>query len=355
MAEYFEATLLDDASKERLCRDLLAEFGVTRIRQTVKGELIHSCPLPFGNHAHGDRNPSASLNFRKLTFNCLGCQSSGGLLWFIACCRGEDGLQARKWLEEQTGLGQTVMDLSKLLLMIDGMYAKEASMPPPIPSFAPSVLDPWQAIHPYLTIGLPEFGVPGRGIPEATLERFRVGYAEQYPMGLDEDGDERPPQERVVIPHWWHGSLVGWQARALARGDEPKYKASPDFPRDRTIFNYQSGVDVIVVESPMSVLRHWHHQPTMMATFGAKVTEEQLGLLRRAKSVTVWMDPDKAGWKATRQLIRELPRHTVLNIVDSPWDADPGDLDDEAVDKLIADAVPWGLWTKPEELKGVAG
>lgn len=342
--DFFDAVLLDDDSKEDLCRRLLAEFGVTSMKRTGKGELIHSCCLPFGSHRNGDRNPSASLNFRKLTYNCFGCGSKGGLLWFIGSCRGQDSGEAREWLEAETGLGQTIMQLPTLLKMLDAIYHPQVDRLPPIPVYDPGVLTPWTwpVFHPYLTEGLPEYGVEGRHIPEATLQRFQVCYTDSYFDG----------SERIIIPLWWNDKLVGWQARHVdAAGKSDKYKNSPDFPRDQTFYNYDTTRKrIVVVESPMSVLRHVHHVPDISATFGAEVTDQQIRLLQRFENVMLWYDNDTAGWKAVKRISEELARYTQVWVVESPYAADPADLPDDVVDKLIADAIPYSVWSPPAVL-----
>lgn len=349
MTDVFEPTLLPDDAKRDLCRALLEEFGVTHINETHKGELIHSCPLPLGGHSNGDRKPSASLNYKKLTFKCLGCGHSGGLIWFAATCRGEDSQQVRAWIEGETGLGQTVMDLPKLLDLLDA-YAKPGTVArTPMPNYDPSVLKPWTwpIQHPILTDGMPEIGIKGRGLREDTLNHFRVCYAEEYPMGKD-----AATQERIVIPHFWKGQLVGWQARRIDGRDEPKYKNSPDFPKDTTLYNFDPKCrQIVVVESPMSVLARWHHVPEMMATFGATLTEDQLKLLQRFDRVITWFDNDKAGWRATRQVQNELSRFTTVLVVDNPYDADAADVDDTTADRLIAEAIPPVVWNPPRRLE----
>ena len=334
---------LPEEQREQLCRELLAEFGVTNIRRTPKKELIHSCPLPFGGHKNGDRNPSASLNFKKLAFNCLGCGSGGGLLWFVAACRGQEIEQARDWLLEQTGLGQTVMELPRLLELLDSLYHPQAEERVPIPTYSPSVLRPWthEVFHPYLTEGVPELNFPGRGIPESTLKHFRVGYTENY---FDDS-------ERIIFPLFWQDKLVGWQARHIvADGHSDKYRNSPDFPRDRVFYNFPAGSRAVVVESPMSTLRHYHHERDMTAAFGAKLSDDQIGLLQRFDDVILWFDNDDAGWTATTHVGEALLRHVNVWAVQSPYAADPADFDDELVDRLTADAIPFAAWTPPREL-----
>lgn len=343
--DFFEATLLDDNAKEDLCRALLAEFGVTHIRKTPKGELIHSCCLPLGAHKNGDRNPSASLNYKKLTYRCLGCGSKGGLIWFIATCRGEESEQAWDWLQSETGLGKTVMELPTLLRMIEQMYTPDKLQLPPIPVYAEQVLNPWTwpTFHPYLTDGMPEFGFAGRHIPEDTLRKFRIGYAPDYYVDHS---------ERVIIPVWWNGDLVGWQARYIvADGHSDKYRNSPDFPKDQVIYNHHGGSTAIVVESGLSLLRHWHHQPDLLCTFGANISEIQLRLLQRYEHVVLWLDNDEAGWKGTRQAGDALDHYTQVWTVPYDYAADPADFPDELVDELLESRQPYSLWAPPTELR----
>lgn len=343
----FEAKMLPEGQRIALCEQLLSTFGVSKWRTNNKGEMIHSCPIP-GRHLNGDRNPSASLSYKELAFHCYGCGSSGGLLWFIATCQRISTAEARKWLEGQTGLGGQVMELEALLAFLDGLYAKPESRP--IPRYAPETLDPWLSWnipHPYLTDPVSE---GGRGIPAQTCWDFSVGYAPEYELYL---GSKTPiHQERVVIPLWWRGNLVGWQARALDPADDPKYHNSPDFPRDVAIYNYdRTRRTCVLVESPMSVLRHHHHVPELMSTYGASVSEAQIKHLRKFDRVVVWFDNDEAGWNATDQLTEELSTHTDLAVVSSDLDADPADLDDDPVDELIRSAVPWSLWRPPKRLR----
>lgn len=343
---YFEFASLPDLEKRELCTGLLDEFGVGRYRDADGGELIHSCCLPNSRHRNGDRNASASLNWQKLTYNCFGCGSSGGLLWFIGLCRGLDTDEARDWLGSRTGFGQSVMDLSVLLDMLTKIYERSSGKMP-IPSFDATMIEPWtdwEAPHPYLTTSgrIPGTRIYGRGVPLATVEHFRVGYADEYFDG----------SERIVIPLFWRGQLVGWQARRLpGQQGKDKYRNSPDFPRDRTLYNYDpQQKELLLVESPMSVLRHFHHVPQMTATFGAKVTEQQIQLCDRFSRVLLWFDNDEAGWNATKKVGDALNRYAPVWVVDSPWAADPGDMDDATVEELLTRLVPFSVWEPPTSL-----
>ena len=371
----FDAMYLPDTIKEEMCRALLAEFGVTSIATGGDGELIVRCVMPW----HPEKKASAALNYKKLVYKCLGCQASGGLLWLIAVSNGVDGRQARDWVETRTGLGGSDgFDLPALLHLIDAVFDESKSLPTPIPQFAERALDQWKGIHPTLTTGAPELDIPGRGIPEANLISMRVGYAPEYPLGKDDDGNWLHG-ERHVFPHFWKGKLVGWQSRRVWDDGTEKYKSTPDFPKDRTLYvpeQYRPTKvrTVVVVESPASVLRHLHHLP-IIGTFGASITDHQIRLLAEYDRVIWWGDNDMAGWKATigytgrgdgvgdivlgtgpaylgdfHPGLERLSPYTTVSVVDSPWAADAAEMDDDTAEELVAAAVPLEIWTPPAHL-----
>jgi DNA primase len=318
--------------KESLCRALLAEFGATKV--SVQGdELIHSCLLPFGAHPNGDRNPSASLNVDKLAYNCFAC-GGGGLLWFIGVMRGQSGSDARKWLRKQTGTGGEEQDVSVLLDFFNELYADTERGKAPMPKLNDSILKPWAFIHPYMT--------EIRHVPEETLRHFKIGYDAKHPIGPP---DKRVYSQRIIIPHWWHGQLVGWQSRRILSDGTPKYKLSPEFPRDTSIYNYQGSREAIVVESPLSVLSKWHVDPRIEATFGASVSSGQLRLLANHSKVILWFDQDPAGWKATTEVAEALQSYTSVFVVDTEEEGDPADLTDDEFSRLVGEAIPASIWT----------
>ena len=345
------------AQREALCRNLLDEFGA-KITRHYKDELVHGCLLPWGNHTDQGKNPSASLNYDKLTYKCLGCQGGGGLLWFIAACRGTTGDEARAWLAKETGQGQ-VQELSALLAYFDAVYAPKARRPP-ISTYAERVLDPWLLIHPYMT--------EVRGIPEETLIRFKVGYDEHHPVG---DGKT---SERIVIPVFFNGKLVGWQTRRLGDDGTPKYLSSAEFPKDRTLYNHDPRARrrLVVVESALSVLSKFHVIPDVGATFGATVTDDQIKLMAKYDEVIIWPDNDDAGWNSVVGLVTVNPKSgkkavvsegvgqrlipfTKVKVVQSPFAGDPCDVDDDTAANLVDQAVPFSIWSPPTTLRQFEG
>lgn len=333
-----EIRFLPDTQKKDLCLELLDEFGAGRVR--VRGdELQHNCTLPFGGHSDSN-SYAASINYRKLSFNCYVCGYGGSVAWWLACMRGEPTEKTEPWLRKKLGIGSK-LEVGTWLKVLDDIFN------PPIekkiiPKYPEKILDrwtDWPIFHPYLTDPV-ELG--GRGIPEENLARFKIGYA-------DEDPDFGYHQ-RIIVPVFWKGNLVGWQARALAGpAEDPdsgiKYKNSLDFPRDLVLYGDLDARRAVLVESPMSVLRHIHQLP-MVATLGSNVTPEQIRALEHYDELILFNENDKAGWKMIRHLSRELSRKVKINVVPNPYngDYDPADLDDDTFINLVNDAVPSSVW-----------
>jgi hypothetical protein len=341
---------LPDEQKSQIAKDVLDSLGI-QVKRQVRDELIIPCPVGMF-HNDQQRNPTAALNFKKLLFNCLGCQSNGTILWLIATVRGDTTIdEAREWLLGEAGLTRAV-GLPDMLAFFDALYTPKSR--PPMPRYSPLMLERWD--------GIPDYILNDRQIPLDTAVY----------MGIctDPDGFMGPLEARVrtgpraVIPHYWNRQLVGWQSRRLPGADPtaPKYLSTPAFPRDETIFDYRpQRTEVVVVESPMSQLRHQHHSD-VEGTFGAVVTDEQIEHLVKGRTKIIWfMDNDPAGWRAVAGRTfngrfypgapERASRWCQNWVVQSPFAADPADLSDELYDLLVREhAVPWQVWEQPKVL-----
>lgn len=317
-----ELTMLADEDKKEIVESILDELGIQHGRRISKsGEMVIPCTV-VDYHSDQNKNPTAAINFKKMLFNCLGCQSSGTILWYVAETMGLDGSQqALAWIKERVGINQ-VMDAGDLLRYVEQMYDREA--PLPIPQYSQKMLLKWlMPNHAYFA---------GRGISLEQALNFRLGY--------DADAD------RIIIPHFFDSKLAGWMTRRLGRGGE-KYKNSTDFPRDATVFNYRPRMPTVVVESALSAIRHDGEDIHVEATMGGKVTDEQVGLLAKHPRVILFMDNDRAGWSATESMYERLGPLTNVWIVNSPWEEDPGDLPSEAFQLQVTSAIPGALWARP--------
>ena len=173
-----------------------------------------------------------------------------------------------------------------------------------------------------------------RGITAQTIETFQLGYAleswdalhnhllqkgfsneELIDAGLlvqREDGRVFDRfRSRVMIPiHDGKGRPVGFGARALKDGDEPKYLNSPQtalFDKSRTLFALHAARQAIrdqkaavIVEGYMDALAaHQHGFHNVVASLGTALTEHQFKLLQKlAPKIVLALDPDTAGINA---------------------------------------------------------
>jgi len=173
-----------------------------------------------------------------------------------------------------------------------------------------------------------------RGITAQTIETFQLGYAleswdalhnhllqkgfsneELIDAGLlvqREDGRTFDRfRNRVMIPiHDSKGRPIGFGARALKPGDEPKYLNSPQtalFDKSRTLFALHAARQAIrdqkvavIVEGYMDALAaHQHGFHNVVASLGTALTEHQFRQLQKlAPKIVLALDPDTAGINA---------------------------------------------------------
>ena len=323
-------------------RKVLEHYGMENDHDEVtdrgETEVIHSCLLDRvdRHHNNGDQNPSAACNLERKLYVCYA-------YW------GGDVFHLIQKLENKSSFAEIVPILAPFLgdataepdefraevesalaafLATPGAYAAD------LPAYSDRVLAPWAFVHPYLH---------ERGIDADTASALQIGWRED--------------DNRIVIPHFWGGKLVGWQARAIpARPGqwpgtavpEPKYKNTSGFPKSDTLYYNHAkprptGGSVIVVESPFSVLKAVAVglDTPVLATFGAKVSATQTKMLADFDEVTVWADADAAGTLMARKLAAALYRQTRVWVVDPEPGKDMADYATAAaMEAMIAAAAP---------------
>jgi DNA primase len=176
--------------------------------------------------------------------------------------------------------------------------------------------------------------VARRGLSDATIEKFQIGYTldewhalQNYLVGkgfsIDElveagllvrrdDGNVFDRfRHRLMIPiHDWKGRPIGFGARALREGDEPKYLNSPQtdlFDKGKTLYGLhfaknairESGRAVIVEGYMDAIAAHQAGFANVVASLGTALTETQFRQLQKlAKRFVLALDADEAGVNA---------------------------------------------------------
>jgi len=178
-----------------------------------------------------------------------------------------------------------------------------------------------------------------RGISDATVEKFQLGYAlddwhalqsylalpgkgftvdEMVDAGLIVKRDDGSAfdrfRNRLMIPiHDWKGRPIGFGARALKDGDEPKYLNSPQtelFDKSKTLYGLhiaknairESGQAVIVEGYLDAITAHQAGFANVVASLGTALTEMQFKQLQKlAKRFILALDADTAGVNAMQR------------------------------------------------------
>lgn len=332
-----------DEYRRRLdARKVLEHYGVENDRDEVtdrgETEVIHSCLLDRidRHHNNRDQNPSASCNLDRKLYVCYSYWG-GDLFHLVMKLENKDSFAGIVPVLAPL-LGEATAEPDRFAAEMEGLMARFFATPgayaADLPSYSERVLAPWAFVHPYLH---------ERGIDSGTASALQIGWRED--------------DNRIIIPHFWDGRLMGWQARAVpdrpgrwpgTANQYPKYKSTPGFPKSDTLFYDHSrprptGGSVVVVESPFSVIKAAAVGLTtpVLATFGAKVSETQTRMLADFDEVTVWADDDAAGALMARRLARALHRRTSTWVVNPEPGKDMADYDTSAaMEAQIAAAVP---------------
>lgn len=309
----------------------LAQVVGRKVRLTRHGrEYKGLCPF------HGEKTPSFTVSEEKGFYHCFGCGAHGSAIDFVMKA---DGLSFPEAVER---------------------LARDAGME--LPAQSPEAQDrerQRQSLFPVLEaaavwfergLRMPEGRaamdyVLGRGLEEATIARFRIGFAPDsrgalksalgregfgedvlVKAGLLVQPEDRPQSPydrfrgRVMFPIVdRRGRVVAFGGRVLGDG-EPKYLNSPEtevFHKGRTLYGLNHALaparergTLVVVEGYMDVIAlHQAGYPHTVAPLGTALTEEQMQeLWRVVPEPTLCFDGDAAGvGAAVRAAERALP------------------------------------------------
>lgn len=299
----------------------LSEIVAKRVRLQRRGrEFLGLCPF------HNEKTPSFTVNDDKGFYHCFGCGAHGSLFDFVmqtenlgfadavAALAAEAGLRLPDPSPEAEAQERKRKGLEEAIAAAATWFEKNLRLPD------------GQAALDYLH---------GRGLSDATIARFRLGFA---PLGrgnlkaaltragftldvLVEAGLLIRPEDRKAAPYdrfrgrvmfpitERSGRTVGFGGRILGQG-EPKYLNTPEtalFHKGRLLYGYAQARDaarvagtVIVVEGYMDVIglaqAGYDHA---VAPLGTALTQDQLELLwQLVPEPILWFDPDAAGTRA---------------------------------------------------------
>lgn len=294
---------------------------------------MYHCPNWLDNHKNGDANPSFGFNEKELVANCFVCGQID-LIELVKLCGGiEDDARALAFLEAHSDLQASTSD--DLVNRVQEIMHPEEEIKV-MPEYDSSILDQWRFLHPYLE---------ERGIDKEIAKEMQIGYDERH--------------DAIVIPLFFQDKLRGWQWRHLSTCDicdpTPKYKSTRNLPKSKSLYGYDRLLRtltaeenyVIVVESPMSVLKLLSlGVNNVVATFGS-YSREQGMLLQPIQNLFFWGDNDGAGFTNAQHCISINKFFNSVKIVPAiPGEkSDPANLNTrEEVEAYLNEAYPSSLF-----------
>ncbi|MCJ9429676.1 DNA primase [Kordiimonas marina] len=338
-------------------------------------EHMGLCPF------HNEKSPSFTVNDQKGFYHCFGCGAHGSVIDFVMGTQGLEFLEAIERLAEEAGMEmprQTPEQIER--------DKKRGTL-----SEVMDAVAHWYQAQLKGQVGRAAYDyVKGRGLKDATIDRFGLGYAPgglsggsrtalkdaMRARGIPEDqlidtgmlikpegGGESYDRfrNRVMFPITdRQGRVIAFGGRALDKDAKAKYLNSPEtsiFHKGATLYNwanaraaaYDCG-QVMVVEGYMDVIALAQYGiDYAVAPLGTALTEEQIShLWQMADEPILSFDGDKAGVRAaTRAMERALPMlkpGKSLRFVFMPEGDDPDTLVQregrKAVEKLIDAAEP---------------
>ena len=285
-------------------------------------------PCPF----HQEKTASFHVDDRKGFFYCFGCQAKGDLIDFVRETENLDFIGAVEMLAREAGVEMPAA----------GRDPKAAERRDRITRLA-AIMD--EAVRAYgrafrsgLGQGARDYA-RSRGLTEATLKRFEIGFAPAERHFLSgpfrEKGllDDAVAAGLVIVPEDGGapfdrfrnrlmfpirdpaGRCIAFGGRAMSPEARAKYLNSPEtelFHKGRTLFNHGPAREaagkagsLIVAEGYLDVIAlvqaGFEHA---VAPLGTAVTDEQLGMLwRMADEPVIALDGDRAGLDAAERLV----------------------------------------------------
>jgi DNA primase len=288
----------------------------------------HKGLCPF----HNEKTPSFHVHSTRQIFHCFGCGVGGDVFKFVMLIDRVTFPEAVRTVAEKAGIP---IQEERIVSAEDDAASQLRKEMYRLNEFATNFFceqlrsgGEGSAAKEYLV---------GRGVSEAAVEKFKIGYAPQSgevlyrslqkafgdsaaieASGLvikrdDGDGFFDRFRRRVMFPIFReNGSVVAFGGRILGDG-QPKYLNSPEtsvYSKSRTLYGLNFAKDAvkkleysILVEGYLDAIglsQAGIHN--VMASCGTSLTESQVRLLARySQNVVVNFDPDSAGVAAVER------------------------------------------------------
>ncbi|MBT8459430.1 MAG: DNA primase, partial [Boseongicola sp.] len=355
----------------------------TRKSNQGKGDMWAPCPF------HQEKTASFHVDDKKGFYYCFGCHAKGDVVSFVQETENVSFIEAVEIIAREAGMQVPARD-PKAQEKADRRSQLADVMEQAVQFFRLNLkTNAAAAARDYLT---------GRGLSEAALERWNIGFAPDGWQGLWDHltgkgvaeelilaaGLAKPSNQgnrpydtfrnRIMFPiRDPRGRAIAFGGRAMDPTDNAKYLNSPEtelFDKGRSLYNHGpareaagKGKPLVVAEGYMDVIALSEAGFTAtVAPLGTAVTEDQLQLLWRiSDEPIIALDGDTAGVRAAMRVVDlalpQIEAGKSLRFCLMPEGLDPDDLlraeGAEAMRRLLDQAMPMVqlLWRRETEGK----
>lgn len=350
--------MIDKTSIENLKQRLDIVEVIGSYLELKKNGANYKCVCPF----HNDTSPSLVVSPSKQIYHCFACGAGGDSIKFVM---EYEKLSYPESIEKLANM----VNFSLTYTTQNGAQKENRKLMENLNAFYVKELDKHLSAKNYLS---------QRGISEAMIEKFEIGYApssfstldflskhaytmsEAMEYGVAGIGENNQPYarfiERVTFPIYAPSNkLVGFGGRTLSN-HPAKYVNSPQtkhFNKSQLLYGYPLAKEtifkrktLIITEGYLDVIMlHQAGFTHAVATLGTALTHEHLPLISRGDpEVIVAYDGDEAGINAALKASMLLSQHALRGgVVLFSQGMDPADM----VQKGLFDALNH-LFRKPQ-------
>ena len=352
---------MDDINEEiRRRADIVEVVGqYVALRPAGPGRWKACCPF------HDEKTPSFNVSQDKGFYHCFGCGVSGDVFKFVQQMENISFPEAKRQLAERYGvvIPRHGKDLTPEQ---QAAYAERDKLFKIMSAAAAFFREQFRG-----NAGMPARDYAReRGLSNATVERFGIGYAPDSWDGLqrhlinqygfaaedaattgmliertDDDGKVRHYdryRHRLMFPIWdEQGRTIAFGGRAMEGGKtgtpDAKYINSPEgplFKKSRTLYGWHLArteigkrESVVVTEGYMDTIAlHEAGVTNVIATLGTALTVQHVTMLQRLAPKVVYLcyDGDSAGLKAAMRAGPLFAAHALtVRVVTLPGGDDP--------------------------------
>lgn len=130
-----------------------------------------------------------------------------------------------------------------------------------------------------------------------------------------------PGRKRVIIPIWWEGKKIGWQARKLYDEDNgPKYITQASSPPGFMLKGEHTYEEIVLVEDVISAIKVGRTTEAV-AMLSTNPTTRMMNYVKRFSNFKIWLDMDNPQViRQSLKLLRNLGIYGHTKLIVTPKD-----------------------------------